>query len=163
MPVKNLKIGQYLAKIWTQICSLLFWFTLYMLSLVRLNGWSQAANNWQPPTIVTARTVESTSAADDSCSLSRAVLSVLHARSPQIWREIQPKSLVWWRSIHAVLSYRDRHKWQAQRQWRLRHTAAALHSLTARVQPSHVIISCQCFQSGGWQTGMSRLFFFVWS
>jgi len=26
---KNLKIGQYLAKIWTKLCGLLFWATLY--------------------------------------------------------------------------------------------------------------------------------------
>jgi len=26
---KNLKIGQYLAKIWTKVCGLLFWVTLY--------------------------------------------------------------------------------------------------------------------------------------
>jgi len=29
-PVKNLKIGQYLAKIWTKVCDSLFWATLYI-------------------------------------------------------------------------------------------------------------------------------------
>jgi len=26
---KNLKVGEYLAKIWTKVCSLLYWATLY--------------------------------------------------------------------------------------------------------------------------------------
>jgi len=31
-PVKKiLKIGQYLAKIWTKLCGLLFWATLYII------------------------------------------------------------------------------------------------------------------------------------